>query len=152
MLHRALKAKHFSRYIMGAVFLGCGLLLTMVNLLAGGVFLAVALLVFYYAPKWDLRIDLDAEAIHFSENVVETSGLRLNLVDVLEIRRVEEKETRKGFLGTYPDAYSFVEFETRAGKTYRMYDIFDEVFDDEMGRLGLAAGVRMDAFARIADV
>ncbi|GEM_PF-2160508 len=148
MIHRPLKGTHFSRYVMGSVFLACGLLLTTVHLLAGGAFLALAAVIFYYAPRWNLRIELTEDSIRFSENVVETVPLVLRLADVAEIRRVEQKETRKGFLTTYPEYYPFVEFETRGGRIYRMHDIFGLGFDEEIARLGKAAGVLMQAFPR----
>jgi hypothetical protein len=133
---------------MGGVFLLCGLLLATQNLLAGGVFLPLAAVVFYYAPRWDLRIEITGEAIRFSENVLETYELELRLADIAEIRRVEEKEDRKGFLTTYQEFYPFVEFETRAGRTYRMHDIFDAGFDEEILRKGGAAGITVSAFPR----
>lgn len=148
MIHRPLKGTHFSRYAMGSVFLVCGLLLATVNLLAGGAFLALAAVIFYYAPRWNLRIEVTEESIRFSENVVETVPVELRLADLAEIRRVEQKETRKGFLTTYPEYYPFVEFETRAGRIYRMHDIFGLAFDDEIIRLGRAAGVVLTAFPR----
>jgi hypothetical protein len=148
MLHRPRKGRHYSRYAMGFVFLACGALLTTVNLMAGAAFLLFAAIVFYYAPRWNLRIELTGDAIRFSENVVETYALELRLADLLEVRRVEEKEERKGFLSTYPEYYPFVEFETREGKTYRMHDIFGEAFDDELVLLAAAAGVRVSAFPR----
>jgi hypothetical protein len=148
MLHRPRKSRTFSRYVMGGVFLLCGLLLATQNLLAGGVFLPLAAVVFYYAPRWDLRIEITGEAIRFSENVLETYELELRLADITEIRRVEEKEDRKGFLTTYQEFYPFVEFETRAGRTYRMHDIFDEGFDEEILRRGGAAGITVSAFSR----
>jgi len=131
---------------MGGVFLLCGLLMTTVNLLAGAVLLLPAAIVLFYAPKWNLRIELTGETIRFSENVVETRPVELALTDIREIRRVEEKETRKGFLSTYPEFYAFVEFEARNGKIYRMHDIFDTAFDSDMVRLGEAAGIEMSRF------
>ncbi len=148
MLHKPRKSRTFSRYVMGAVFLLCGMLLATQNLLAGGVFLPLAAVILYYAPRWDLRIEITGSAIRFSENVLETYELELALADISEIRRVEEKEERKGFLTSYPEFYPFVEFETRAGRTYRMHDIFDESFDEEIIRRGSAAGIRLSAFLR----
>ena len=63
-----------------------------------------------------------------------------------EIRRVEEKEDRKGFLTSYQEFYPFVEFETRAGRTYRMHDIFDADFDAEIMRRGPGAGIDVSDF------
>ncbi|MEO6097980.1 MAG: hypothetical protein ABIW76_20890 [Fibrobacteria bacterium] len=151
MLHRPRKSRTFSRYVMGGVFLVCGLLLATQNLLAGGVFLPLAAVVFYYAPRWDLRIEIRGETVRFSENVLETYELELRLADIAEIRRVEEKEDRKGFLTMYQEYYPFVEFETRAGRTYRMHDIFDEGFDEEILRKGGAAGITVSAFPRHAE-
>ena len=148
MIFRPRKSRHFSRYLMGYVFLGCGLLLGTQNLLAGAVLLLPAVIVLYYAPRWELRIDLTDTAIRFSENVVETHTLELPLTEIAEIYRVEEREERKGFLSAYSEFYPFVEFRTRAGRTYRMHDIFDEDFDSEIARLGAQAGIGMTAFPR----
>lgn len=131
---------------MGAVFLVCGLLLATQNLLAGGVFLPIAAVIFYYVPRWDLRIEISDASIRFSENVVETYGLELAWADIAQIRRVEEKEDRKGFLTSYQEFYPYVEFETRAGRTYRMHDIFDSEFDEEIMRRGAGAGIDLSAF------
>ncbi len=150
MLHRPLKNRHYSRYGMGFVFLLCGMLLATIHLLAGTVFLLLACVIFYYAPRWNLRIELNDKSIWFSENVVETVPVALNLADILEVRRVEEKELRKGFLATYPNAYTYVEFETHGGKVYRMHDIFSEDFDQEITDLATAAGARFVAFSRDA--
>ncbi|MDB5103306.1 MAG: hypothetical protein JWP91_995 [Fibrobacteres bacterium] len=148
MLHKPRKSRTFSRYVMGGVFLLCGMLLATQNLLAGGVFLPLAAIILYYAPRWDLRIEITGQAIRFSENVLETYELELKLDDIAEIRRVEEREERKGFLTSYPEFYPFVEFETRAGRTYRMHDIFDEAFDEEILRRGGEAGITLSAFSR----
>jgi hypothetical protein len=146
MLHRPRKSRHFSRYLMGGVFLLCGLLLATQNLLAGGIFLPLAAIVFYYAPRWNLRIEVTPRAIHFSENVLETYSLELALSDIAEIRRVEEKADRKGFLTTYPEFFPFVEFQTKDGKTYRMHDIFDAEFDEDIMRVGTQAGINLGGF------
>lgn len=146
MLHKPRKSKHFSRYLMGSVFLLCGLLLATQNLLAGGIFLPLAAVIFYYAPRWDLRIEITRDAIRFSENVLETYALELALSDIAEIRRVEETADRKGFLTTYPEFFPFVEFETRDGKTYRMHDIFDAGFDEDIMRVGAGAGIKVAGF------
>lgn len=147
MIHKPRKGRTFSRYIMGGVFLACGLLLATQNLLAGGVFMPIAAVIFFYAPRWDLRIEVSASSIRFSENVVETYELELALADIALIRRVEEKEDRKGFLTSYQEFYPFVEFETRAGRIYRMHDIFDAEFDAEILRRGPGAGIDVSAFA-----
>ncbi|HKP95097.1 MAG TPA: hypothetical protein VJ385_05000, partial [Fibrobacteria bacterium] len=141
-------SRHFSRYLMGSVFLLCGLLLATQNLLAGGIFLPLSAVVFYYAPRWNLRIEITPRTIRFSENVVETYALELALSDIAEIRRVEEKAERKGLLTTYPEYFPFVEFETRSGKTYRMHDIFDAGFDEDILRAGTAAGIDLAGFPR----
>lgn len=151
MIHKPRKSRTFSRYLMGGVFLACGLLLATQNLLAGGVFLPIAAVIFFYAPRWDLRIEISASSIRFSENVVETYDLELALADIAKIRRVEEKEDRKGFLTSYQEFYPFVEFETRVGRTYRMHDIFDAEFDAEIMRRGPGAGIDVSAFALIPD-
>ncbi len=148
MLHKPRKSRTFSRYLMGGVFLLCGLLLATQSLLAGAVFLPLAAVILYYAPRWDLRIEISPGSIRFSENVLETYELELRMADIAEIRRVEEKEDRKGFLSTYQEFYPFVEFETREGRTYRMHDIFDEAFDEEIMRRGSAAGITVSAFPR----
>jgi hypothetical protein len=131
---------------MGSVFLLCGLLLATQNLLAGGIFLPLAAVIFYYAPRWNLRIEITRDSIRFSENVLETYALELALADIAEIRRVEEKAERKGFLTTYPEFFPFVEFETREGRTYRMHDIFDTDFDEEILRAGIGAGIKLGGF------
>lgn len=136
---------------MGFVFVACGLLLCTQNLLAGGVLLLPGVIVLYYAPRWELRIELTDKAIRFSENVVETHELELLFSDIAEIRRVEEKEDRKGFLSSYSEFYPFVEFQTRAGRTYRMHDIFDDDFDEEITRLAEGSGIGMAAFPRGAE-
>ena len=148
MLFRPHKGRHFSRYLMGYVFIACGLLLCTQNLLAGAVLLLPGAIVLYYAPKWELRIEVTEKAIRFSENVVETHPLELSLGEIAEIRRVEEKEDRKGFLSSYSEFYPFVEFQTRAGRTYRMHDIFDDDFDAEIERVGAASGIGLEAFPR----
>jgi hypothetical protein len=147
MIYKPRKSRTFSRYLMGGVFLACGLLLATQNLLAGGVFMPIAAIILFYAPRWDLRIEISASSIRFSENVVETYELELALADIAHIRRVEEKEDRKGFLTSYQEYYPFVEFETRAGRTYRMHDIFDAEFDAEILRRGPGAGIDVSAFA-----
>lgn len=147
MLHRPRKSRHFSRYLMGGVFLLCGLLLATQNLLAGGIFLPLAAVVFYYAPRWNLRIEISGGTIRFSENVVETYALDLPLSEIAEIRRVEEKEERKGFLTGSPEFHPFVEFETHAGRIYRMHDIFDAGFDEEIISVASPAGIKLDRFS-----
>jgi hypothetical protein len=147
MIHKPRKNRTFSRYLMGGVFLVCGMLLATQNLLAGGVFLPIAAIMLFYAPRWDLRIEISASSILFSENVVETHELELALADIAHIRRVEEKEDRKGFLTSYQEYYPFVEFETRAGRTYRMHDIFDSDFDAEIMRRGPGAGIDVSDFS-----
>jgi len=151
MIHRPLKGTHFSRYTMGFVFLSCGFLLTMVNLLAGSLFLLLALVILYYAPRWNLKIETHENCILFSENVVETVAVKIFLNEVVEIRRVSEKETRKGFLTTYPEYHPFIEFEMRSGKIYRMHDIFDLKLDEELERWGSAEGVVLSRFPREGD-
>lgn len=146
-----MRGRHFSRYAMGFVFLVCGLLLATTHLLAGAVFLALAAVVFYYAPRWDLRIEVTGDALRFSENVLDVRPLEIRFVDLAEVRRVAERFDRKGFLAMHPEYHPFVEFETRAGKTYRMHDIFTEDFDEEILRLGAAAGVRVADFPRDED-
>jgi hypothetical protein len=131
---------------MGSVFLVCGLLLGTQNLLAGGVFLPLAAVVFYYAPRWNLRIEVTPASIRFSENVVETIAVELALSDIAEIRRVEEKNDRKGLLATYPEYYPFVEFETRDGRIHRMHDIFGAELDEDLMKAGKASGIELGRF------
>jgi hypothetical protein len=144
MVHRPLKGRHFSRYAMGFVFLACGLLLATVHLLAGLALLLPAAVILYYAPRWNLRIEVTEDSLRFSENLIDTRALELRFADLAEIRRVNERVERKAFLSMVPEDHPFVEFETRAGKTYRMHDIFPEEFDEEISRLGRAAGVKVE--------
>lgn len=148
MIHQPLKGTHFSRYTMGFVFLGCGLLFSLIHLLAGSIFLLLALVILYYAPRWNLKVETTENGILFSENVVDTVPVNLGFTDLLEIRRIEEKETRKGLLTTYPGYHYFVEFVTQSGKVFRMHDIFGLNLDQELERLGHAAGVNLADFAR----
>ncbi len=126
---------------MGWVFLFCGLMLCMVNLMAGAAFLLPAAAIFWFAPKWNLRIEVGEKSFRFSENVVETFALELPFSDIAEIRHVEESEQRKGFLTTYPEFYPFVEFVTRAGKIHRMHDIFGAAFDAELKAVCDVSGI-----------
>lgn len=146
MVFRPHRKRHFSRYLMGYVFLGCGLLLGTQNLLAGAVLFLPGAIILYYAPRWELRIELNERLIRFSENVVEVHPVEILLEDLAEIRRVEERAERKGFLSTYSEFYPFVEFSTRAGRTYRMHDIFDSDFDAEMERLAAQGGIGLTGF------
>lgn len=151
MIFRPRKGRHFSRYLMGYVFLGCGLLLGTQNLLAGAFLLLPAAITLYYAPRWELRIDLNERSIRFSENVVEIHPVEILLKELAEVRRVEEKEERKGFLGGYSQCYPFVEFLTLQGRTYRMHDIFDADFDAELERLAAASGrIVLEGFRRVS--
>lgn len=151
MTFRPRKSRHFSRYLMGYVFLGCGLLLGTQNLLAGAFLLLPAAIVLYYAPRWELRIDLNDRFIRFSENVVEVHPVEILLKDLAEVRRVEEREERKGFLSTYSEFYPFVEFRTREGRVYRMHDIFDADFEAELERLAAAGGIGLAGFGPSAE-
>ena len=148
MVYRPRKSRHFSRYLMGYVFLGCGLLLATQNLLAGACLLLPAAVILYYAPRWELRIELDDRSIRFSENVVETHPVEIALAELAEVRRVEEREERKGFLTAYSEFYPFVEFRTRAGRVYRMHDIFDADFDADFERLAAPGGIATEGFRR----
>ena len=132
MQYRPVKGKHFSRYGMAAVFLFCGILLLSVNWIAGTPFIALGLVVLYFAPKWNLNIEFKDSKIFFSENVVEINPVELAYDLIAKVRRIEEKESRKGLLFTFPDSYAFIEFETYAGKVYRMNDIFGPEFDEEI--------------------
>lgn len=149
MIYRPLKRKHFSRYGMGGVFLVCGLLLATVHILAGGVFLIFAAVVFYYAPRWNLRIEIKACQMYFSENVVEMEPVTITFTEIAEIRRLEEKELRKGLLATYPSFYPYIEFEMKSGKTYRMHDIFDKDLDEAILHGVGTSEVKMEAFPRV---
>jgi hypothetical protein len=131
---------------MGYVFLGCGLLLGTQNLLAGACLLLPAAIILYYAPRWELRIEVNERFIRFSENVVETRPVEVLLKDLAEVTRVEEREERKGFLTSYSEFYAFVEFRTREGRTYRMHDIFDADLDSEIERLAERGGIGLDGF------
>jgi hypothetical protein len=146
MVFRPRKSRHFSRYLMGYVFLGCGLLLGTQNLLAGACLLLPAAVILYYAPRWELRIEVNEGSIRFSENVVETHPVVVPLADLAEVSRVEEREERKGFLKSYSEFFPFVEFRTRAGRTYRMHDIFDADFDAEIERLAERDGIGLAGF------
>ncbi len=136
---------------MGYVFLGCGLLLGTQNLLAGAVLLLPAAVILYYAPRWELRIEVNELFIRFSENVVETHPVEVLLKDLAEVRRIEEREERKGFLNSYSEFYPFVEFRTREGRTYRMHDIFDTDFDAEIERLAENCGIGLADFRPRSD-
>jgi hypothetical protein len=149
MLHRPLKAKHYSRFAMGMVFLICGLLLTTENIAAGSAFLLLSAVIFYFAPRWNLHIELTPKTIRFSENIVETGPIEIPFSDLVEIRRVKEKEDRKGFFTLYPEFYAFIEFETHAGKTYRMHDIFSEDFDDALAEQGESVGIKVSGFSKV---
>jgi hypothetical protein len=131
---------------MGYVFLGCGILLGTQNLLAGAFLLLPAAIILYYAPRWELRIEVNEGLIRFSENVVETHPVEVLLQELAEVKRVEEREERKGFLSSYSEFYAFVEFRTRAGRTYRMHDIFDADFDAEIERLAEQGGIGLAGF------
>lgn len=151
MLHRPLKAKHYSRFAMGMVFLICGLLLTTVNIAAGSAFLLFSAVIFYFAPRWNLHIELTPKTIRFSGNILETSPVELPFSDLVEIRRVKEKEDRKSFFTLYPEYYAFIEFETQTGKTYRMHDIFSEGFDDALAEQGESMGIKVSGFTKVDD-
>jgi hypothetical protein len=151
MVFRPRKSRHFSRYLMGYVFLGCGLLLGTQNLLAGACLLLPAAIILYYAPRWELRIEVDERLIRFSENVVETHPVEVLLRELAEVKRVEEREERKGFLGSYSEFYGFVEFRTREGRIYRMHDIFDADFDAEIERLAESGGIGLGGFRQPAE-
>ncbi len=117
---------------MAAVFLFCGVLLLSVNWIAGSPFILFGLVVFYFAPKWNLKIEFKNSKIFFSENVVEINPVELDYELIAKVRRIEEKENRKGFLFTFPESYAYIEFETFAGKVYRMHDIFGPDLDEEI--------------------
>jgi hypothetical protein len=148
MLFRPRKGTHFSRKAMGLVFLACGLLLLTVHVLAGGIFLLLAAVILWYAPRWDLRIEVEGGGIRFSENLVATHPVDLRFADIKEIRRVAERLDRKGLFSSYAEYQPFVELETKGGETFRMHDIFGEDFDEEVLREGAAAGVRVEDFPR----
>jgi hypothetical protein len=141
MLFRPRKDMHFSRRAMGAIFLVCGLLLLTVHYLAGIPFLLFAAIFLYYAPRWDLRIEVAEERIAFSENVVDTAPVTVAVADLAEIRRVSEESGRRNFLTGHSDIMDFLEFETRGGKIWRMHDVFPEALDEELARVAARAGV-----------
>lgn len=146
MIFRPRKDMHFSRRAMGFLFLACGLLLLTVHYLAGIPFLAFAAIFLYYAPRWDLRIDVGDETLEFSENVLDERAVRLAWGDLSEIRRVAESREKGGFPLGQPDWMGFVEFETRAGKVWRMHDIFPDGLDEELLRRAAERGVQVQDF------
>lgn len=143
MLFRPRREMHFSRRLMGWVFLICGLLLSTVHYLAGLPLLAFAGVFLYYAPRWDLRIEVGGEAVRFSENLIDAGSIELRLQDLAEIRRVSELVDRRGILNGNQEYLPFLEFESRSGKVWRMHDIFPEALDEELRRVGAAAGVQV---------
>lgn len=143
MLFRPRKEMHFSRRAMGFAFLGCGLLLSTLHYLAGLPLFLLAAVFLYYAPRWNLRIEVGEASLWFSENVIDANPVELRLADLAEIRRVSEQEDRKGLLTTHPEYIPFVEFETRNGKVWRMHDIFPESLDEELVRVAAPAGVEV---------
>jgi hypothetical protein len=128
---------------MGLVFLLCGLLLFTVHYLAGIPFLLLAGVFLYYAPRWDLRIEVEEDGIRFSENVVDTGPVVLAMADLAEIRRVSEESGRRHLLTGHSDIMDFVEFETRGGKTWRMHDVFPQALDEELARVAARTGVKV---------
>lgn len=143
MLFRPRKEMHFSRRAMGFAFLGCGLLLTTVHYLAGTPLLLLAAVFLYFAPRWNLRIEVGEDTLWFSENVLDADPVELRISELAEIRRVAEQEDRKGLLTTHPEYSHFVEFETREGKVWRMHDVFPQALDEELRRVAAPAGVQM---------
>jgi hypothetical protein len=143
MVFRPRKDMHFSRRALGLLFLACGLLLLTVHYLAGLPFLLLAGIFLYYAPRWDLRIEVGEGRLRFSENVLDTAPVELFLADLAEIRRVSEESGRRNLLTGHVDFMDFVEFETRSGKVWRMHDVFPEALDEELARLCAAAGVQV---------
>lgn len=137
------KDMHFSRRALGLVFLFCGLLLSTAHYLAGIPFLLMAGIFLYFAPRWDLRIEVEEARIRFSENVVDTHPVSVELADLVEIRRVSEESGRRNLLTGLSDIMDFVEFETRGGKTWRMHDVFPEALDEELARVAARAGVQV---------
>ena len=146
MQYRPRKDMHFSRRAMGILFLVCGVLLLTVHYLAGIPFLVFAAIFLYYAPRWDLRIDVGDETLGFSENVLDEKAVRLDWTEIAEIRRVAERTEKRGFPMGQPDWMGFVEFETRAGKVWRMHDIFPEALDEELLRRAAERGVQVQDF------
>lgn len=143
MQFRPRKDMHFSRRAMGLLFLLCGLLLFTVHYLAGIPFLLLAGIFLYYAPRWDLSIEVGEDRIRFSENVVDTDPVAVDLADLVEIRRVSEESGRRNLLTGISDMMDFVEFETRGGRTWRMHDVFPEALDEELARVAARAGVQV---------
>lgn len=143
MQFRPRKDMHFSRRTMGFVFLGCGLLLLTVHYLAGLPLLLFAAIFLYYAPRWDLRIDLDDAGLRFSENIVDAGPVELRWADLAEIRRVEEESGRKHLLTGHPESMVFLEFVARDGKVWRMHDVFPEALDEALSSAGSRAGVEV---------
>lgn len=128
---------HFNRRVMGWMFLLCGLLLLTVHYLAGLPFLMFAAVFLYYAPRWDLRIEVGDDILRFSENILAPEAVDLAWADLAEIRRVSEAVGRRNLLTGQSEYMDFVEFVMRSGKVWRMHDIFPEDLDET---LRLAAG------------
>lgn len=143
MLFRPRREMYFSRRLMGWVFLVCGLLLTTVHYLAGLPLLLLAGIFLYYAPRWDLRIEVGVETLRFSENLIDAESMELRFQDLAEIRRVSELVDRRGILNSSHEYLPFLEFECRSGKVWRMHDIFPEALDEELRRVAAAAGVQV---------
>jgi hypothetical protein len=146
MMYRPRKDMHFSRRAMGLVFLGCGLLLTSVHYLAGLPLLLLAAVFLYYAPRWDLRIEIGASSLRFSENLVDAGPVEISLADLSEVRKVMEDSGRKDMLTGHPQYMEFVEFVTRDGRIWRMHDVFPEAFDEALAEAASGAGAQVKDF------
>lgn len=128
---------------MGYLFLACGLLFLLVHILASLPFLLLAGIFLYYAPRWDLRIELGEHSLWFSENVLDQKPVEIALADLAEIRRVAEESGRANLLTGIPDRMDFVEFVAHSGKVWRMHDIFSEELDRALIEAAGLAGVQV---------
>lgn len=146
MVFQPRKDMHFSRRAMGLVFLACGLLLTLVHYLAGLPLLILAGIFLYYASRWDLRIEIGEASLRFSENLLDAGSVEIELADLAEIRKVREDSGRRDLLTGHPQYMDFIEFVTRAGKVWRMHDVFPEAFDAELARAAERSGAQVKDF------
>ncbi len=146
MLYTPRKDMHFSRRALGLVFLGCGLLLTLVHYLAGVPLLLLAAVFLYYASRWNLRIEIGEASLRFSENLLDAGPVELRLSDLAEVRKVIEDSGRKDLLTGHPQYMELVEFVTHDGKVWRMHDVFPEAFDEALAEAASKAGAQVKDF------
>lgn len=146
MVYTPRQDMHFSRRALGFVFLGCGLLLTAVHFLAGVPLLLLAALFLYNASRWDLRLEIGADRLRFSENLVDTRAVEIPLADLAEVRKVTEDSGRKDLLTGHAQYMGLVEFVTRDGKVWRMHDVFPEACDAALAEAASRAGAQVKDF------